>query len=98
MPKVFSNVVQFATEGWSADQGRTYIRETEPGTEAEMVFEYFITTVQNAFSAAHTTRFCREAVVFPVSIYCPEYSAGVEKRMSPTGADFLKTGAGERSC
>jgi alpha-mannosidase len=88
--KVFSNVVQFATEGWTADFGRTYIRETEPGTDDLMVFEYFITTNQGPFSSASTTRFCREAVISPVAIYCNERTTGIRGATSLTCDDFIQ--------
>jgi len=67
-PTVFSTVVQFATEGWTADHGRTRIRPTEPGTNPIMEFEYSITTNTGPFSPARETRFLREAVVPPVAL------------------------------
>ena len=89
-PKVFSNVVQFATEGWTADFGRTYIRETEPGTEPLMVFDYFITTHQGGFSKAETTRFCREAVVSPLSGYSSVMTKGFKDLQPIRCDDFIR--------
>ncbi len=88
--KVFSNVVQFATEGWTADFGRTRIRDTEPGTNDIMVFDYFITTDQGDFSPSKSTRFCRESVLAPFARYSHEWVSGIKGSLPVTPCDFLK--------
>lgn len=87
---LFSNVVQFATEGWTADYGRTYIRETEPGTESLLTFEYFITTSSGNFSPAKTMRFFRESVIAPVASFSSEWVTGIIPTINPVSNDFLK--------
>lgn len=89
-PTLYSNVVQFATEGWTADFGRTYIRDSEPGTDDLMVFEYFLTTTTGEFSAAEATRFCRESVISPVGIYSDRKPV-IRKPVLPSQSDdFLQ--------
>jgi hypothetical protein len=88
-PLLFSNTVQFATEGWTADYGRTHIREIEPGTNDLMLFEYFITTNQGAFSGSSATRFCRETVVSPPALHSPPWITGKEQKSLPPSSESL---------
>jgi len=89
-PTLFSNVVQFATEGWTADFGRTYIRNSEPGTDDLMVFEYFITTNQGPFSSATATQFCRESVISPIAFYSDERTTGLRGSLPLSSNDFIQ--------
>lgn len=87
---IYSNVIQFATEGWTADYGRTYIRETEPGTEDLVAFEYSITTNQGGFSRSGAARFCRESVISPVARYCREGTTGTGGSLPVVCGNFLE--------
>ncbi len=89
-PTVFSTVVQFATEGWTADYGRTHIRDTEPGTNPIMEFEYWITTNAGPFDPAHETRFLREAAVLPVGQYLRSGFGGHDGAAGFASEDFLR--------
>jgi hypothetical protein len=68
-PKMYSNAVQHATEGYTADNGQTHFDEIEPGTNSIMTFDYSLTTQSGKFVPSTATRFCREAVVAPLALY-----------------------------
>ena len=68
-PLLFSTAVQYVIEGETSDIGITKFRETEPGTDPTMTFEYSFTTNIANFDSSQATKFCRQAVIRPFAYY-----------------------------
>jgi len=68
-PWLFSDAVQYMTEGTTADVEVTHFDETEPGADPALVFDYYLTSATGPFQASAMARFCRDRVVESPALY-----------------------------
>ena len=88
VPVFFSNALDFATEGYGGDVGRMRVRDSEPGTDRLLTYEYSLTSDSGGFDAARASRFCAEANVPLLARFVPA-AKGRARRTPAASAEGL---------
>jgi hypothetical protein len=77
--------MDFATEGYGGDVGRMRVRDSEPGTERRLVYQYSLTSGNGRFDAAQASRFCTESNSPLIARFVPASAADRRKATGPSG-------------